>query len=103
MYLVTIIENKTFEDLVIHNKLFSKRENALEYLVNSYLNYLEIYANDEEDIQGNFNCAGLSFSIDDEEIEYVSEDDERITDGWIDNVNCSITLQLREIICDEIF
>lgn len=100
MYLVTIIENKTFEDLIIHNKLFSKRENALKYLVNSYLNYLKIYANDEEDDKGNFNCANLSFINDDGEIEYVFEDDERITDGWIDNVNCLITLQLREILCE---
>ena len=96
MFIVTIVEDKPNEDLIILNKLFNKRKDAIKDLSDEFLKYEGIYANDVEDENGNFNCSGC-FYKDREEIKYVHPYDERVTDGWIDNEKCCITLQLREI------
>ena len=97
MFLVTIVEDKRNEDLIIFNKLFNNKKDAIKYISDEFTRYEEIYANDEENENGNFNCSYLSFNKNEDDIEYVFPYDERVTDGWIDNERCCVTLQLREI------
>ena len=101
MYLVTAVECKPCGESIISSKLFTTRLKANRYLSDLFLKYESIYANEEEDIAGNFNCSFMSFTNPDGKEEYVWPYDERATDGWIDNANCCVTLQLREINIEE--
>ena len=100
MYLVIAVECEPCNELIISSKLFTTRQKANKYLSDLFLKYEMIYANDEEDAAGRFNCSFMSFTKSDK-TEYVWPYDERATDGWIDNAKCCVTLQLRKIEIEE--
>lgn len=100
MFVVTIIEDSPNEDLVVLNRVFNKKENAIKYLSDTFLLYEDCYGNDEELDNENFNCS-CCFFMNGEEIKYVDPYDERITTCWIDNERCCITLQLNEQVFED--
>ena len=101
MYIVTSVECKSSKDLNISQRLFCDITKAKIHLSDLFVRYDELYGSNEEDRNGNLNCSGMSFINVEGDTQYVLPYDVRATDGWIDNANCCITLQLREIEVEE--